>query len=110
MSDQVAIGTPRGYGSMTEAESRLVYQADKPVTVYYDPKSPADAVLEPGATGGVWGTFFIAAGFFLYRYFITRNNGFLIAACLLLLAMRTLSRDEASRMSRAKAAGESVAS
>ncbi len=62
MSDQVAIGTPRGYGSMTEAESRLVYQADKPVTVYYDPKSPADAVLEPGATGGVWGTFFIAAG------------------------------------------------
>jgi hypothetical protein len=55
-SDQVAIGARRWHTSRAKAEARLVYQSGQQATVYYNPDNPAKAVLEAGATRGVWGT------------------------------------------------------
>jgi hypothetical protein len=54
-SDQVVIGTTLNYPSRARAEANLAYQTGQQVTVFYNPDNPAQAVLEPGATRGVWG-------------------------------------------------------
>lgn len=62
-SDQVAVGTRRWYSSRAKVEAQLVYESGQQLTVCYNPDNPAQAVLEAGATRGVWGTLIMAIGF-----------------------------------------------
>ena len=62
-SNQVSVGSKRTYGSRASAEAKLDYRSGQQVTVHYTPGKPDQAVLEPGATGGAWGTVIIGAVF-----------------------------------------------
>jgi hypothetical protein len=64
--DKVAIGSTPSYASYRKAESKLVYEPGQQVTVYYDPQKPARAVLEAGASHGVWGSLITGAAFMIF--------------------------------------------
>lgn len=56
-SDRYSLGAETGWGAPRTAEKKVnEYPAGSPVTVYYDPKAPADSVLDRRLTGGwlVW--------------------------------------------------------
>ncbi len=47
--ERIAAGSPTGLSSRAEAEAVLApYPVGRRVTVYYNPRNPAEAVLEPG--------------------------------------------------------------
>lgn len=51
-SNQRALGDPVQYPDMEEARNILKkFSADQPIKVYFDPKNPKNAVLEPGTLG-----------------------------------------------------------
>jgi hypothetical protein len=51
-SSQRAPGDPQQYPEIKQARDILKkFRADQPIKVYYDPKDPKDAVLEPGSLG-----------------------------------------------------------
>jgi hypothetical protein len=58
-SDQVVVGAKWHYPSRARAEAKLAYQSGQQVIVCYNPDNPTQAVLEPGATRGAWGTLII---------------------------------------------------
>ena len=62
-SDQVVVGARRHYPSRARAEAKLAYRSGQQVTAFYNPDNPAQAVLEAGATRGVWGTLLIGIVF-----------------------------------------------
>jgi hypothetical protein len=62
-SHQAAVGSRRTYGSRSAAEAKLAYRSGQQVDVYYNPQKPSQAVLEPGAAGGAWGTVIIGIVF-----------------------------------------------
>ncbi len=56
-SAAVTIGATRTFSSYAKAQTQTAkYPLGQTVSVYYDPQQPAEATLEPGATGGAWGT------------------------------------------------------
>ena len=62
-SDRVTVGARRRYSSHRKAEAKLQYQNGEKVTVYYNPKKPAQAVLKCGAVGGALPTLLIGIAF-----------------------------------------------
>ncbi len=56
----VTIGATRVFSSYAKSQAQLEkYPLGQAVSVYYDPQQPAQATLEPGVTGGAWGTLLI---------------------------------------------------
>ena len=54
-SSQIAFGGTIGYNQRAKAEAKLNdYPVGKPVTVYYNPEKPSEAVLERQASGARW--------------------------------------------------------
>lgn len=52
-SDKIAFGAVRNYGLENKAREVLAqYPLGSPVTVYYNPQNPAEAVLKTSASGG----------------------------------------------------------
>lgn len=61
---RTVIGATRGYNSRPKAQAFLEdYPVGKPVTVYYDPNKPGQAVLQAGTTRGAIGTLVISGVF-----------------------------------------------
>ncbi len=53
----VTIGATRTFSSYAKAQAQTAqYPLGQTVSVYYAPQQPAQATLEPGATGGAWAT------------------------------------------------------
>jgi hypothetical protein len=64
--DDVAVGSAPSYSSRTRAQNKLAYETGQKVTVYYNPKKPAKAVLEPGASRGLWSSLVFGVGFIIF--------------------------------------------
>ena len=64
--ERVRVGATSSYSNYPKAEAKLGYQAGQKVAVYYNPRKPAKALLEPGSSRGVWGSLIIGVGFTLF--------------------------------------------
>lgn len=73
-SDQVVIGSSWKYPTRARAEAKLAYRSGQQVTVYYNPDNPAQAVLEPGATRGVWASLIIGIVFTIAGAIVLANT------------------------------------
>ena len=73
-SDKVTFGAKWRYGSRSKAESKSNYQTGQRINVYYNPEKPEQAVLEPGAMRGAWGSLILGIVFFIFGGVILYNN------------------------------------